>query len=172
MKKILLFLAFIATLSINAQTDFGVSANYVNNSVVDSESGSGFNIGAFVDLSISDSFSIQPELVYTGSTIEDLTYNLFNVNALAKYNVSEDFSLLAGPQFGFASGDVADALDAALGDDFTSLNFQLAIGASYNFNESIFVQARYAFQLNDHIKDSALGEAQVNSLSVGLGYRF
>ncbi len=172
MKKLFLVLTLVAfSFTSNAQSGFGVSANYVNNAIVDGESGSGFNIGAFVDLGISDTFSIQPEVSYTGSTIEDFSYNLFSVNALAKLNVAEGFSLLAGPQFGFASGDLDDQLDVLLGDDFTSLNLQFALGASYDFSDSLFLQARYGLQLNDHSKDDTI-EAKVNTLSVGLGFRF
>jgi len=175
MKKLLFILALGVCISVSAQTSFGVSAGYVNNAIVDGDSGSGFNIGALVELELSESFSIQPEFVYTNSTITgggaDATYNLFSVNALAKYAVSEDFSLLAGPQIGFASGELPDALDALLGDDFTSLNLQLAVGAAYNITESFFVQARYGFQLNDHSQVDNV-EAQVNTLSIGVGYRF
>ncbi|MDT0557447.1 porin family protein [Ichthyenterobacterium sp. W332] len=160
-------LAVFAFASVDAQTGFGLTAGYSNVSI-DGESGSGFNVGAFADIGISDSFSVQPELVYTNSSSEDVTYNLFNVNAMAKYHVSEEFSILAGPQIGFASGDVPDALDMAFGDDFSSLNLQLALGVAYSFTENIFAQARYGFQLNEHVE----GIGSVNTLNVGVGYRF
>lgn len=174
MKKIL-FIAVLATFSFTAtaQTSFGVTAGYSNVSYGDSDldNGSGFNIGAFVDLTISEKFSVQPELVYTSSTSGsegDPTYNLFNVNAMAKYHASEKFSVMAGPQFGFASGDIPDTLDDAYGDDFSSLNLGLAAGVAYDFTQNIFAQARYSFQLNEHVDD--LGA--VNVLSVGVGYKF
>lgn len=174
MKKLFFALAFCSFFAVTAQTGFGVTAGYTNNAVVDGDSGSGFNVGLFADVEMSDAFSFQPELVYTSSTISgggDLTYNLFNVNALISYSVADNFSLLAGPQIGFASGELPDALDALLGDDFTSLNFQLAFGFAYDFSDDFFAQARYGLQLNDHSKVDA-AEAKVNSLSVGIGYRF
>lgn len=169
MKK--LFLAVFAVCAFTAanaqETGFGVTAGYSNVSA-DGESGSGFNVGAFADIGISEKFSVQPELGYTSSKINDLSYNLFNVNAMAKYHVSEEFSILAGPQLGFASGDIPDALDMAFGDDFSSLNLQLAIGLAYAITEEIFAQARYGFQLNEHVE----GLGSVNTLNVGVGYRF
>lgn len=168
MKKLFLItLLCVFAFNLNAQ-DFGLTAGYTNLST-DGESWSGFNVGAFVDFSVSEKFSVQPELVYTSSKDEDVTYNLFNVNAMAKYHVSEEFSILAGPQFGFASGDIPDILDDAYGDDFTSLNLQFVVGIAYNFSENIFAQARYGFQLNEHVEDVV---DAVNILSVGIGYSF
>ena len=172
MKKLITAaLAVFTFVAVGAQTDFGITAGYSNMSVKDADSGSGFNVGAFVDLGVSDTFSIQPELVYTSSDIEDLSYNLFSVNAMAKYHASEEFSILAGPQFGFASGDIPDALDDLFGDDFSSLNLGLAFGIAYDFTEDLFAQARYSLMLNDHL-DVDGGEAKVNQFSIGLGYRF
>ena len=95
MKKLFVTaLAVFTFVAVDAQTDFGLTAGYSSNSVKDGDSGSGFNIGAFVDLGISDSFSVQPELVYTNSSFDGDSYNLFSVNAMAKFNVSEDFKLM------------------------------------------------------------------------------
>ncbi len=168
MKKLFLtvFTVF-AFASVNAQ-DFGVFANFASNSFDGSDSASGINFGVLADFGISESFSIQPELAYTTSSVDDASYNLFNVNAMARYHVSEDFSILAGPQLGFASGDIPDALDAAFGSDFSSMNLQLAVGAAYNITENIFIQARYGFQLNEHVD----GLGAVNTFNAGAGYRF
>ena len=167
MKKLFLAaFAVFAFASVDAQ-NFGVAAGYANVSI-DGESGSGFYARLFAGFDISDEFGVQPEVGYTSAKSNDASYNLINVNALAVYSVSEEFSLMAGPQVGFASGDVADALDATFGDDFSSLNFQLAVGAAYNITEEIFADARYGFQLNEHVE----GLGSVNTLTVGVGYRF
>lgn len=168
MKKLFLAaFAVFAFASVNAQ-DFGLTAGYVNNSFDGDDSASGFSIGAFAVFEISESFSVQPELAYSTSSVDDLSYNLININAMARYSVSEKFNILAGPQLGFASGDIPDALDDAFGDDFSSMNLQLAAGVSYDFTENIFAQARYGFQLNEHVD----GIGSVNTLSLGVGYRF
>ena len=168
MKKLFLAaFAVFAFASVNAQ-DFGVFANFASNSFDGMDSASGFNVGLLADFEISEDFSVQPEVAYTTSSVDDASYDLINVNAMARYHVSEDFSLLAGPQLGFATGDIPDALDDAFGDDYSSLNLQLAIGAAYNVTENIFVQARYGFQLNEHVD----GIGSVNTLNAGLGYRF
>ena len=168
MKKLFLAaFAVFAFASVTAQ-DFGGFANFASNSFDGMDSASGFNVGLLADFEISEDFSVQPEVAYTTSSVDDASYDLINVNAMARYHVSEDFSLLAGPQLGFATGDIPDALDDAFGDDYSSLNLQLAIGAAYNVTENIFVQARYGFQLNEHVD----GIGSVNTLNAGLGYRF
>ena len=131
-----------------------------------SESETGFHIGAFADIPISEAFGVQPELTYTISG----DVSLFNINAIAKYNVSEKFNIQLGPQVGFVGGDFGDGLDDI--DDTTKVNFQLAIGAGYNINENIFVQARYGFQLNNHYTGDADIDIDVNSFTLGVGYRF
>jgi opacity protein-like surface antigen len=168
MKKLFLAaFAVFAFTSVNAQ-DFGVFANYASNSFDGGDSASGFNIGVLAGFEVSEKFSVQPEVAYTSSSVDDASYNLINVNAMAKYSVSEEFSILAGPQIGFASGDIPDVLDDAFGDDFSSMNLQLAIGAAYDITENIFVQARYGFQLNEHVD----GIGAVNTINAGLGYKF
>lgn len=168
MKKLFLAVfAVFAFASVNAQ-EFGVFANFASNSFDGMDSASGINFGVLADFEISESFSIQPELAYTTSSVDDASYDLFNVNAMARYHVSEEFSILAGPQLGFASGDIPDALDAVFGSDFSSMNLQLAVGAAYNITENIFIQARYGFQLNEHVD----GIGAVNTLNAGAGYRF
>ncbi|MEM5566221.1 porin family protein [Psychroserpens sp. AS72] len=129
------------------------------------DSETGFHIGAFADIGISDEFSVQPELTY--SIAGD--FSMFSVNAIAKYSVSEEFNIQLGPQVGFAGGDAFDALGD---DDITSLNLQLAAGAGYDINENIFVQARYGFQLNDHYTGDGDFSWQVNTISLGVGYKF
>jgi len=169
MKKLFLCaaLAVFAFTSVNAQ-DFGVFANFASNSFDGGDSASGFSFGVLADFEISEEFSVQPEVAYTTSSVDDASYDLININAMARYHVSEEFSLLAGPQIGFAAGDIPDALDDAFGDDFSSMNLQLAIGAAYDVTENIFIQARYGFQLNEHVD----GIGSVNTLNAGVGYRF
>ncbi|MBR9845154.1 MAG: porin family protein [Algicola sp.] len=176
MKKLMLFAAaaVFSLSSVNAQdVSFGALAGLsISSAKVDSggfsatESETGFHIGAFADIPLSDTFGVQPELTYTISG----DVSLINVNAIAKYNVSEEFNIQLGPQIGFVGGDFGDFLDDA--DDTTKLNLQLAAGAGYNINENIFVQARYGFQLNNHYTGDADLDINVNSLTVGVGYRF
>ncbi|ELR73842.1 hypothetical protein C900_00006 [Fulvivirga imtechensis AK7] len=129
MKKVLLsifaVIAFAATS--NAQVNFGVKAGLNLADLASSEdefeadSKIGLHLGGYVELSLSDKFALQPELVYSAqgaksefSGEEDLgggiigTYseeynlklNYLNVPVLFKFKPSESFYIGAGPQLG------------------------------------------------------------------------
>ncbi|MBV7270356.1 outer membrane beta-barrel protein [Winogradskyella luteola] len=170
MKKLFLAaFAVFAFASINAQ-QFGALAGFSNVSAdvsgADSDSESGFHIGAFAEFELSDTFDLQPEVTYTSAG----DFAALNVNAIVKYSFSEDFNIQLGPQIGFVMGDVADFLDEL--DDTTKLNLQLAAGVGYDIDENFSVQARYGFQLNDHFTGDGDGEIKFNTLTVGVGYKF
>jgi len=159
--------------NVNAQeTKFGATGGLTmlmpDVTGADADSETGFHIGAFVDLGISEKFSVQPELTY--AMAGDIS--MFSLNAMAKYYVSEEFNIQAGPVIGFAGGDDIDALEDAIGDDFTKTNFQLAFGLGYEFTENLFAQARYGFQLNNHYTGDADADLKINTLTVGIGYKF
>lgn len=173
MKK-LFFAAFavFAFASVQAQT-FGVlgglsmmSAKAEAGSFSATESETGFHLGGFAELELSDQFMLQPEVTYTIAG----DVSILGINAIAKYNVSDDFNIQLGPQIGFVGGDFGDALDDI--DDTTKLNLQLALGAGYNINEELFVQARYGFQLNDHYTGDADASYKVSGFAVSVGYKF
>ncbi|MDC1504068.1 porin family protein [Winogradskyella sp.] len=174
MKKLFLAaFAVFAFASVNAQdTTFGATAGLsilspdVEGGDADSETG--FHIGAFAEFGLSDKFSLQPELTY--AMAGDIS--MIALNAIAKYHVSEEFNIQFGPQIGFAGGDDIDAIEDLLGDDFTNLNIQLAVGVGYDINENFFAQARYGFQLNDHFTGDGDFGIKINTVTLGVGYKF
>jgi opacity protein-like surface antigen len=49
----------------------------------------------------------------------------------------------------------------------------LAVGAAYDITQKLFIEGRYSFQLNNHLKNAPSGySVRANYLNVGLGYRF
>jgi opacity protein-like surface antigen len=141
MKKLLLTAAIaVFTLSsVNAQDiTFGAKAgiNIANLDVTDAniDSRTSLHLGVTAEFEISDTFSIQPELLYSaqGAT-ESETYedsfvrqvsesewklNYIQIPIMAKFYVSEGLSLEAGPQIGFlASAEVdSDSTETSLFD--------------------------------------------------------
>lgn len=158
MKKIILTLAAVFAFGFaNAQdTKFGVKAGFTSQSVkVDtgfgtvSGSASGFYIGGFADLGISEKFHFQPEVLYSGVSGN----NTINVPLLGKYAVADKFNVVFGPGLNYSLDAVSDQFSVS-GD----------IGASYDINENIIIDARYDIGLT--------GTAKVSGLFVGAGYRF
>lgn len=161
MMKKLLFTAFLfaGTLFTNAQeTKFGVRAGVdfatakakyeVMGTTVEAKSSeTGFFAGAFAEIGISESFAIQPEVLYV--SIKD--FSAISVPILGKYSFG-DFSVMAGPDLNYL-------LDAEEDEFKVNVDF----GASYDINESLDVQARYSM---------GMGDVSLSGIFVGVGYKF
>ncbi len=128
----------------------------------ESDSETGFHLGVFTEFEFSSTTSLQPELTY--SSVDEL--DMISINGVFKYSLSDNFNLQAGPQIGFAIGDAFDS------DDYTKLNFQLALGAGFDISDNLIAQIRYGFQLNNHYTGDGDYDYRINSLSVSLGYKF
>ena len=181
MKKLVLSAAVaLLALTVSAQEiSYGVLGGFNSTSVKISGLGSGFNstssetgfaIGGFADIELSDKISLQPEVMYVA--VKD--FNTVGLNVIGKYNVTEEINVQLGPQLGFNSGDVVDAYDVLTDGDFSKIDLAVAFGAGYDINENIFVQARYALGLNNHFTGSDIGDAKftVSSFGLSVGYRF
>lgn len=169
MKKIILTaLAVFAFSFANAQeTKFGVkagldlaSATAKVDGISASASETGFFIGGFVDVAVSDKFHVQPEVLYVA--VKDL--NQIHVPILAKYAVSEGINILAGPSLGFI-------LDKQEG--MKSLNYGVSLGAGYDITENIVVDARYDFGMANLIEDGDSDFSyKLSGIFIGVGYKF
>lgn len=126
-----LFLAALISLfsvySIHAQTDdstpqFGVKggvniSSFTGDDIGDVDARTSFNLGVFMELPISNRFSIQPEVLYSGQgftvnqrgqdnifdTGQNTEYQLdyIQVPILAKIYLIKGLNVQVGPQFGF-----------------------------------------------------------------------
>jgi len=184
MKKLLLFavVAVFGLWNVNAQDDgvssslFGVKAGFNQVSlrvsvqgVSASESISGFYFGVFGEFEVSDKFDIQPELQYVSVSEDGESSGFLVIPVLAKYNASEQFSILAGPQLDY----LLDKEDGGL----KKLGLGLAAGLAYSINENFLIDARYSFGLSNR-SDNLEGfedfniKTTFNYLQVGLGYKF
>lgn len=171
MKKLLLLaaIAVFGLTSLNAQNvQFGAAAGLlsvdanakINGQSLNVDSEIGFYIGAIADISISDEFHLQPELLF--ANVNDGNGLLLPI--MAKYYASENFFLQAGPQFDFSLEDIPN--------DYTGLGISLAAGLGYDINENIFVEAKYSFQVNNYYTGNMDIESKSNLLLVGVGYKF
>ena len=200
MKKIILAAAAVFAFgSANAQeTKFGVKGglNIANLSgdIEDNSSKVGFHVGGFVEIKVSDKFSVQPELLFStqGTKVEEsgnnfsskstLNLSYLNIPVMAKYYVAEGFSLEAGPQIGFLTAAKADFTTTQSGitvsgdedvkDSFESIDFGVNFGAGYDFTKNLSAGLRYNLGLANIAKDSGDEKISNNVLSVSLGYKF
>ena len=113
-----------------------------------------FHLGLVAELPVSERFSVQPELLYSGqgaTASGDRTFKLDYVNLplMAKIYIVEGFSLEAGPQVGInvvSKGEFGGDVEEI--EDIETLEFAGALGAGYRFPGNLFFQARYIWGLN------------------------
>lgn len=154
-----LFLAAFAVFafaSVNAQEGFSAKAGFNSVSVSFdgfSASESGFYVGFGYQFEVSDEFAVEPAVLY--SSVSDLS-SLY-IPVMAKYSISDDFSVMAGPQVNYILEDMPQG----------EFGLDLAAGLAYNISEEFYAEARYGFQVSRDLEG-----VDVNTLSVGVGYRF
>jgi long-subunit fatty acid transport protein len=203
MKKIFLTAAAVFAFSFaNAQdVKFGAKAGLNISSITgdtdgfgDISSKVGFQVGGFAEIKVSDKFAIQPELLYSaqgakakiseeGVSIkgtQKLAY--LNIPVMAKYYVTEGFSLEAGPQLGFLLSAEQEATVSFEGEsvtdsadnkeDFNSIDFGFNLGAGYDVTENINLGVRYSIGLSNILKDSGDIKQNNSNIAIAVGYKF
>lgn len=138
------------------------------------------HVGGIAEVSITDVFSVQPELLYSGHGAKDqddtdnneiarLDYLVLPV--LAKYYVFDGLSLEAGPQLGLLlsakredNGETEDIKDIT-----KSTDFGFALGAGYKLDNGLNFGIRYYLgsDVNDIDSDSNKYKNRVIQFSVG-----
>ena len=188
MKK--LFLFFVCATSFAAaqsQVQFGAKAglNLASLSGEDKPDDMsmklGLNVGVFADISVAETFSVKPELVYSsqgykisgeGSTMRGVL-SYINLPVLGKYNDPSGFFAETGPQVGFLASAKAkyDGNSSDMKDNFKSIDFSWAFGIGYQLPENnIGFNARYNLGLSA-IPDSD-AKAKNSVIQVGVFYVF
>lgn len=217
MKKLILGIAVLSTSLAFAQTTtttttttrtmssdvrFGikggmnVSSLSKDGALEDQGSKIGFNAGVFANIPVAESFSIQPEVLYSQygdkydqvilgnrySRARHLDY--IAVPVMFQYNLVPNFYLEAGPEFGFLvsaknkfknetnnnviteSGNYKDSLNG--------FNVGIGLGAGYYFTDNIGITARYVAGVTDIAKDRPANSDAIrnNVFQVGLAYKF
>lgn len=199
MKKVVLTIAAIFAFGFaNAQeTKFGAKAglNLANltGDVQDASMKVGFHVGGFVEIKVSDKFSVQPELLFstqgakekysesqTGySYTEESKLNLsyLNVPIMAKYYVADKFSIEAGPQIGFlmsaksdysftqvAGGVTTSGSETVdVKDSIESIDFGVNFGLGYDFTDNFSGGARYNLGLSNVAKTESGDDTKVQN---------
>ncbi|WP_109301117.1 porin family protein [Aquimarina sp. AU474] len=131
---------------------------------VDFDSRTGFHIGGVLQISVLETFAIQPELLYSaqGAELGDIDFNIdyLNVPILAKLKFAKFLSVEAGPQLGFVVNEGDNV------NDIESFDFSGAVGAGVEFG-AFFGQLRYNFGLTDIVSN---GDAKNSNFQVSVGY--
>lgn len=160
------------------------------------DSRTSFHVGVLAEFPLSEMFSLQGEVLYSGQGAEftyindnplspnflgpekaELQLDYINVPVLAKVYLFKGFSLEAGPQFSFLLNDEIDTNpDGNSGDSPTPFRRELktfevgaAGGATFQTEMGLFATARYTQGLTNII-DNVNWQNAVFQL--GIGYKF
>tara|TARA_R110000868_G_scaffold21640_5_gene89727 strand:- start:294 stop:881 length:588 start_codon:yes stop_codon:yes gene_type:complete len=143
-----------------------------------------FYAGLVVEAPITEKFSLQPEVFYSGQGFDlnenndgvDAQYQLdyIQVPVLLKVYLFDGLNIHAGPQLGFKVNEEIDFEPTSDGGDFNTdsvkdFDFQLTSGIEYKFAESFFVQARYTYGFSEVIEDA---DVHNSYFSAGVGFMF
>ncbi|WP_286966461.1 porin family protein [Flavobacterium sp. UBA4854] len=191
MKKLILSaIAIMAFTFSNAQeTRFGVKGglNLTNfTGDVDTNLKAGFHIGGFAEIKIIDRLAIQPELLFStqgarynmigGNQSGSYKLNYINIPVLAKFYVTKQFTVEAGPQIGFLVS--AKSQDHDIKDAYKTADYGFNFGAGYNFTDHFSVGLRYTVGISgiydhDYEDFSDYYDSTKNSnLQLSVAYKF
>ena len=145
---------------VNVGAKTGANFATINSDNFDSfDNRTAFHVGLVAEFGISETFSFQPELLYSsqGSDYSDpgfdgtIKLDYLNVPLMAKFYVGEGFSLEVGPQVGFllSATDEGDGYDIDMKDYVKGIDFGVNVGVGYKLDGGLNFGARYNLGLTD-----------------------
>ncbi len=190
-KSILVILSALVTFVASAQIRFGVKGgvNIANISYSGSESQpptqsiTGYNGGAFLEIPLLSKWNLQPEVVYSaqGTTFNSqnmdvkVNYNYLNIPILLKYHHASGFFAETGPQYGFllTAKEISGDLSGDIKSDTKSGDFSWVFGVGYKVPViNIGVDARYNLGLTNIADDASNGTLKNSVFQFGVFYIF
>ena len=189
MKKIILVtvMAIFALTNVNSQDiKFGAKAGLNFSSIsgdntreLDIGITTDFNFGVLAEIPISEKFSFQPELMYSGqgyageSSDDIINLNYLNIPLMGKYYLIKGFSLEVGPQIGFLLSAKNKDTDTDIKDAFNTVDFGVNFGLGYKFTNGINFDVRYNLGLSDINNIDGLTDKNKNGVfQLSVGYFF
>ena len=115
---------------------------------------SDFNLGFMSEIPISEKFSFQPELLYSGQGGSSINLNYLNLPIMGKYYLTKGLSIEAGPQVGFLFS--AKTSDRNIKSSFKNFDFGANFGLSYELKNGLNFEARYSLGLSKINKNTAV----------------
>ena len=134
-----------------------------------------FNFGVVSEIPISEKFSFQPEVMYSGQgySFNDNTVALsyLNIPLMGKYYVAKGLSLEAGPQIGFLLAAKNEKINVK--DSFKTVDFGVNFGVGYKLDNGLNFGARYNLGLTDINNIEGSSSKNKNGVfQISVGYFF
>ena len=184
MKKGLLIFAFL-TFAVAAHAQFGVRAGIGSSNFSNGDSQRAltsitrFHLGAYYGLKLTEKVTIEPGAFYSGKgyktiplgTTENIRESLsyLDIPVLARYAVSSEFNVFAGPQAGFLLTRTRTDKDGKNTNSEPIGGYEIGavFGAGYQLNSDLNLQLSYDFGLSPFNYYDVKVNNTVFKLSVG-----
>lgn len=186
MKQLLLVAIVLLSISTSNAQEIKLGAKAgVNLSTIEGdftqniESYTGFHLGGFAEVVISEKFSFQPELLFSAQGYNESSFdsgfnfsrdykaevraNYLNMPLMAKYYVTDGLSIEAGPYVGvLLSSNIEGRLNQTFdgeteitlinedySDELNTIDYGVGAGVSYKMSNGINFSARYNLGLSN-----------------------
>ncbi|MBC2845101.1 porin family protein [Winogradskyella flava] len=113
-----------------------------------------FHFGVMSEIKLSDKFSLQPELIYSGQGADtntasegSISLNYLNIPLIGKYYVTKRLSLEAGPQIGVLLSTKGGTIDYK--ELLKPVDYGVNFGVGYKLDNGLNFTARYNLGLSD-----------------------
>ena len=141
-----------------------------------------FHVGVFGEFILSKKIELKSEILYSKegfkmdigvvNFIQSLDY--IKVPVITKFKpFANNFSVLAGPQFGFLINDNVDlggVLVQVIDDSFKDFEVSAILGFEYDVTNRFIIGVRYNFGLTENSNDKAISYKS-NNFQTYLGFR-
>ena len=175
MKKILLLtvLLNLSFYGFSQDVKYGVRGGYTishidfdDSPTMDNKHRNSMYIGFLVNISLSKTLAVMPELQFSGegAKAESLQLDYIQLPILLKYKIGKNFHAGIGPQIGLKVHKYEDGI--------RNLAYSAVAGVEYRINYAIFADLRYNYGISN-VFDEKLGiTAKNRNIQLGVGYKF
>ncbi len=186
MKKVVLatVIAVVGLTNMNSQNiEFGAKAGLnlafiTGDDTEDITPNTDFHFGIMAEFKISDKFSFQPELIYSGQGSDlniasegRISLNYLNLPLIGKYYVTKQLSLEAGPQIGYLLSTKGGSVDFK--EFLKAADFGVGFGVGYKLDNGLNFSARYNLGLTNINNVEGVLEKNRNGVAqLSIGYFF
>lgn len=190
-KRLLFFSLFLVTLTVVSQVEFGFKAGLNLTDIVGEDTElytyrTGWSVGGFVNIEMSQGYSFQPEINYSEQNsvfptviLENFSTRQIDVIQRQRYlqiplmvrlSIFKGLELEAGPQVGFlmnAEGvlkDESSEFSDSISEFISPIDVSVNTGILYHFDTGTQIGTRAIFGLSNINDEDRLREAQDNAL--------
>lgn len=128
-----------------------------------------FILGGYATVMFNGKMGLQPELFYSGTGASSVKINYLTLPVFLRYNVTDNFHFLVGPQFGVVVA-AKDDTGADIKDQINSSDFGVVPGVGVDigpFNAGL----RYSLGLSNIDKNASGYTIKNNIVQIVVGYR-